>query len=70
MNDRESLCGFIRDEMLTLPQVNAEYIWKLYKRSLTDDHLYSLMNQWMKEPYYKMNILLKIVFYDMELYES
>lgn len=48
MNKHE-IIGFIRDQMLTNPEYEAHIVWTIANYAESNDKLYGLMQEWMKE---------------------
>jgi hypothetical protein len=64
-DEREEICSFIRDQMLTTSKIDAGFVWHLYKEALNDMDLYQRMNMWMRETNAnnRNTMLLGLVFY-------
>ena len=48
LKDNEIL-SFIRDEMLTDPSSDAQFIYMCTHLAEKDDHMYKLLTEWMKD---------------------
>lgn len=60
---------FIRDEILTLKDVDAITIWDAARLATEDDYLYEMLNDWMKETDVKnrFDILNEVIDYTSEM---
>lgn len=49
MTDYEVI-EFIKDEMLSDPEIEAGFAWEVYNSAQYDPEMYALMCEWMKDP--------------------
>lgn len=46
--EREQIIEYVRDSMLTYPEIDADFTYVVCKISLIDDGMFRLINNWME----------------------
>jgi hypothetical protein len=69
MLDRTATLYYIRDEMLTNPNVEGIVVWNAAKLAIEDEYLYTLMLDWARETEAPMKeeLLKEVISYTDEI---